>query len=45
VTAQLIDVAMLLWFGLTSMMTLVAASWIAVSVEDRHDSLYESARV
>jgi membrane protein len=34
-------IAMLLWFRLTSVVTLVAASWIAVSVEDRHESLYE----
>jgi membrane protein len=33
-------IAMLLWFRLTSVVTLVAASWIAVAVEDRHESLY-----
>jgi membrane protein len=34
-------IAMLLWFRLTSVVTLVAASWIAVAVEDRGQSLYE----
>ncbi|MCS5717291.1 YihY/virulence factor BrkB family protein [Herbiconiux sp. CPCC 205763] len=34
-------IALLLWFRLTSIVTLVAASWIAVAVEDRGQSLYE----
>jgi membrane protein len=34
-------IAMLLWFRLTSVVTLVAAAWIAVAVEDRGQSLYE----
>ncbi len=34
-------IALLLWFRLTSVVTLVAASWIAVSAEDRGEALYE----
>ncbi len=33
-------IAMLLWFRLTSVVTLVAASWIAVAAEDRGHALY-----
>jgi membrane protein len=34
-------IALLLWFRLTSVVTLVAASWIAVAAEDRQEALYE----
>ena len=34
-------IALLLWFRFTSIVTLVAASWIAVAAEDRHEALYE----
>ncbi|MFB2580177.1 YihY/virulence factor BrkB family protein [Herbiconiux sp. P15] len=34
-------IALLLWFRLTSVVTLVAASWIAVSAEDKGEALYE----
>ena len=34
-------IALLLWFRITSVVTLVAASWIAVAAEDRHERLYE----
>ncbi|GAA2225201.1 YihY/virulence factor BrkB family protein [Herbiconiux moechotypicola] len=34
-------IAMLLWFRLTSVVTLVSASWIAVAAEDRGELLYE----
>ncbi|MFB2555791.1 YihY/virulence factor BrkB family protein [Herbiconiux liangxiaofengii] len=34
-------IALLLWFRLTSVVTLVAASWISVAAEDRGEALYE----
>lgn len=34
-------IALLLWFRLTSVVTLVAASWISVSAEDKGEALYE----
>jgi membrane protein len=34
-------IALLLWFRLTSVVTLVAASWISVAAEDRGETLYE----
>jgi membrane protein len=34
-------IAMLLWFRLTSVVSLVSAAWIAVAAEDRHEALYE----
>jgi len=34
-------IALLLWFRLTSIVALVAASWIAVSAEDRGEALWE----
>ncbi|MDO9395048.1 MAG: YhjD/YihY/BrkB family envelope integrity protein, partial [Herbiconiux sp.] len=33
-------IALLLWFRLTSVVTLVAAAWIAVAAEDRGEALY-----
>lgn len=34
-------IALLLWFRLVSIVTLVAASWIAVAADDRGEALYE----
>ncbi len=34
-------IAMLLWFRLTSVVTLVAAAWISVAADDRGELLYE----